>query len=219
MSRTKIKKFEHNAQADNVIELGKPLFEIIKGQWNNVVFNNTNPIVIELGCGKGEYSVGLAKIFPEKNFIGIDIKGDRIAVGSQRAAEANLGNVAFLRTDILSIENFFAPDEISEIWITFPDPRIRKRDIKRRLTYVRFLEMYKKILKDKGILHLKTDNEPFFDFSIESLQEHGFKDLIYTKDLYTSDLAPRGYEIKTRFEEIFTEKGFLINYLECKWEK
>jgi tRNA (guanine-N7-)-methyltransferase len=216
VSRKKLKRFLQNEASDNVLQVGKPLYQIIKGNWNSLLFKNQNPIVLELGCGKGEYTIGLAQQFPDKNFIGVDIKGDRLAVGSNRAQTDALFNVAFLRCNIADLLNFFHDGEISEIWITFPDPRPRERDIKRRLTAPRFLAIYQKVLRVGGALHLKTDNEEFFDFSLKTIQESClFHEILFTKDLYASQLWQDHFGIKTRFEEIFTEKGFKINYLKC----
>ncbi len=218
MSRKKKIRFKEIEENFNVIQEGKPLFESIKGGWNDVFFKNNYPIVLELGCGKGEYTVGLAKLFPDKNFIGIDIKGDRIAVGSNQAIEQALNNVAFLRAKIHDIEDFFQENEVSEIWITFPDPHALQSGIRRRMTNKRFLESYKKILETDGILHLKTDNEPFFDYSLGALKAFGVNNLVFTKDLYHSDLNIRHYGIKTKFETMFTAKGFNINYLSCHFD-
>lgn len=215
MGRQKSIRFESNIVSDNVIQEGKPLFDTIKGRWEKEVFDNSNPIVLELGCGKGEYTVGLAKLFPEKNFIGIDIKGDRIAVGSKKAYEADLKNAVFLRTKIHQLETFFDENEVSEIWITFPDPQVLQSGERRRLTNPRFLEIYRKILSQDGCLHLKTDSESFFKYSVDSLKRFGVKELMLTENLYESELNVRHYGIKTRFEEIFTAKGFNINYLYC----
>lgn len=215
MSRKKSIRFVQVKENLNVLEPGKVLYENIKGNWNSIFFQNENPIVLEIGCGKGEYTIGLAKLFPEKNFIGIDIKGDRIAVGSNNAIVQDLKNVGFLRIKVQDLISFFEKDEVSEIWITFPDPQPLKSGIKRRLTNDRFLEMYKSILIEDGILHLKTDSELLFDYTLERLEAFGTKDLVFTKDLYQSDLNVRHFGIKTRFEEIFTNKGFLINYLYC----
>jgi tRNA (guanine-N7-)-methyltransferase len=217
MSRKKNIRFKEIEENNNVIQEGKPQFNTIKGHWLSDFFGNNNPIILELGCGKGEYTVGLAKLFPHKNFIGIDIKGDRIAVGSNQAIEQSLQNVAFLRTKVHDIENFFNENEVSEIWITFPDPHSLHSGIRRRMTNERFLNNYKKLLNEDGLLHLKTDNEPFFDYSVETLNKFGVHDFIQTKDLYTSELNIMHFGIKTRFEEKFTAKGFNIKYLSCKF--
>ena len=219
MSRKKADRFEHNITATNVIQDGKDFFNKCKGLWKSELFKNNNPIILEIGCGKGEYTVGLGNYFPNINFIGIDLKGDRIAVGSKKANEMGLANVGFLRADVLLLENFFEENEISEIWITFPDPRPLRADIRKRLTSPRFLAIYKKLLIENGILHLKTDSEPFFDYSFEEINNAAFSNIIYTKNLYNSDLYENTFGIKTRFEEMFTEKGFKINYLECNCVK
>lgn len=217
MSRKKNIRFKEIEINSNVIQEGKPLFETVKGNWEEVFFKNKNPIILELGCGKGEYTVGLAKLFADRNFIGIDIKGDRIAVGSNQALELGLHNVGFLRAKVHDLANFFNQDEISEIWITFPDPHSLQSGIRRRMTNERFLKIYKSLLNQEGRLHLKTDNEAFFDYSIESLNKFGAFNFIQTKDLYKSELNIIHYGIKTRFEEKFTAKGFNINYLSCQF--
>ncbi len=219
MSRKKTPRFELSKRLDNVLEPGKVLFDEIKGNWHHAFFKNTNPIVLELGCGKGEYTVGLAGIFPEKNFIGIDIKGDRIAVGAKKAFDAQMPNVGFLRTKIHDLVNFFAPNEVAEIWVTFPDPHPLKSGIKKRLTYPRFLALYQEILQADGLFHLKTDSTLLFEYSLDILQEMVVRDLIYTDNLYASELNVRHYGIKTRFEELFTAKGFDIKYLSCRFNK
>ncbi|MEA5458601.1 tRNA (guanosine(46)-N7)-methyltransferase TrmB [Arcicella sp. LKC2W] len=217
MGRQKEVRFKQIQENSNVLQEGKPLFKLIKGNWGDSFFKNSNPIVLELGCGKGEYTVGLGRLFPEKNFIGIDIKGDRIAVGSNQAIHEGLTNVGFLRAKAHDLENFFTENEVSEIWITFPDPHHLQSGVKRRMTNERFLEIYSTIIKDSGLLHLKTDCRPFFDYSLETLTNFGVNNLIHTNDLYKSDLNVSHYGIKTRFEEIFTEKGFSINYLVCEF--
>jgi tRNA (guanine-N7-)-methyltransferase len=215
VGRKKQLRLESNIGRKNLFQSTNEGYTTIKGQWHTSFFKNENPIVIELGCGKGEYTIGMAQEYANKNFIGIDVKGDRLAVGCNNADELTLNNVAFLRTDILEIGNFFAENEVSEIWITFPDPRTRKRDARRRLTYTRFLNLYNSICKPNSKLHLKTDNRPFFDFSLESLQDFGATNIQSTFDLYKSDLLTESKPIKTRFEEIFTGKGFDINFLTC----
>lgn len=214
--RRKMYRFEQNRVADNVIELGKPLYATIKGEWLKTYFRNDNPIVLELGCGKGEYTVGLAQAYPDRNFIGVDIKGDRIARGSQAALDAGLTNVAFLRTDVRYLAEFFAEQEVNEIWITFPDPQPRDKQEKHRLTYASFLTLYKSILKPDGLLHLKTDHALFFDYSLRSLPENGFMILASTTDLYQSALNDIHLGIKTKYEGLFYAKGFSINYLQSQ---
>jgi tRNA (guanine-N7-)-methyltransferase len=216
VARKKQERMVSNIDRENLIEAQKPIYNTIKGNWNKEMFENENQIVIEMGCGRGEYTVGMAKMFPEKNFIGIDLKGDRIAVGSDQATDLGLKNVAFLRANALFLPDLFAENEVSELWITFPDPRARLRDARRRLTYTRFLEIYKTILKPGSYLFLKTDNDLFFDFSRSSLEEFGVNELQATHDLYSSELIAESLNIKTRFEEIFTSKGFKIKFLRCR---
>jgi len=216
--KRKQERFRIIEERSNVIERTKEIFTRIKGNWRQEVFKNDNPITVELACGRGEYTVGLAALFPDKNFIGVDIKGERIWKGSSIALEQNLTNVAFLRTPILNIESFFGEGEIDEVWITFPDPRPRKRDIKRRLTSNRFLDMYKKLAKPGSYVRLKTDNTGLFEFSLEELQTrtdiHDFK---FTRDVYASELRPECFDIKTKYEEMFAEKGEKIKYLRFKF--
>lgn len=217
MSRKKSIRFVQAKNNPNVLEPGNELFERIKGNWHSIFFQNDKPIVLEIGCGNGEYTIGLAKLFPDKNFIGIDIKGDRIAVGSNIAIEQSLKNVGFLRIKIQDLMSFFGENEVSEIWITFPDPQPLKSGIRKRLTNDRFLEMYKSIIIEDGLIHLKTDSTLFFDYTLERIRAFGMDALEYTNDLYQSNLNVRHFGIKTRFEDIFTKKGFLINYLSCKF--
>ena len=185
-----------------------------RGKWRENYFNNNQPIVLELGCGKGEYSVGLAKRYPEKNFIGIDIKGSRIHTGAKMAITEGMNNVAFLRTRIDYIEACFGPDEVDELWITFPDPQPQTR-IRKRLTHPLFLNRYKKILKPNALIHLKTDNEPFYDYTLETSAVNGFTILKHTNNLYANkqNYAEELTNIQTHYEKIFSEKGFKICYL------
>ncbi|MBC3785790.1 tRNA (guanine-N7-)-methyltransferase [Spirosoma sp. LMG 31448] len=196
--------------------MGKPRYKTIKGNWRTDYFENQNPIVLELACGKGEYTIGLAQAFPDVNFIGVDIKGDRIARGSQAAHTLGLSNVAFLRTDINFITEFFKEQEVNEIWVTFPDPQPRPKQEKHRLTHPRFLTTYKRLLTPGGTFHLKTDSPALFSYSLEKVQEEKFTDLHYTTDLYTSSLNGIHLGIKTKYEQLFFDKGFTINYLQCK---
>jgi len=154
--KRKLERFSIIAERGNVLQPGKELYFEVKGKWNDIYFKNDHPITIELACGRGEYTIGLANRFPNRNYIGVDIKGDRLWKGSTLAVEQNLDNVAFLRTQILLIENFFEPGEVDEVWLTFPDPRPRKIDVRRRLTNSRFLKMYKNLLKPDGYFCLNT---------------------------------------------------------------
>jgi tRNA (guanine-N7-)-methyltransferase len=212
--KRKQERFKIIEERQNVIEPSKPIYEEIKGKWRTDYFKNDRPITVELACGRGEYAVGLGQLFPERNFIGVDIKGERIWKGSTLATEQNLSNVAFLRTQILFIENFFGPQEIDEIWMTFPDPRPRKRDVKRRLTSSRFMEMYKRLIKPGGYVRLKTDNTNLYEYTLEQLQyRNDIADFQCTNDLYQSALRPECFDIKTRYEEEFAAKGEKIKYL------
>lgn len=213
--KSKLERFRQNAERRNVIEPGKPIFEQIKGKWHALYFHNDHPITVELGCGRGEYTVGLARLFPERNFVGVDIKGARIWKGSSIADAENLENTAFLRTHILEIENYFGASEVAEIWITFPDPRPKKSDAKRRLTHPRFLDLYKKIVKAGGKVHLKTDNQLLFEYSLEVLQKReDVHELIHTSDLYHSGLLSLHHGLQTRYEHMFVAEGKSIKYLQ-----
>lgn len=212
--KKKKERFKIIEERSNVIEPTKPNYHDIKGQWREQHFNNINPITVELACGRGEYTVGLASIFSDRSYIGVDMKGERIWKGSGWAIEKGLNNVAFLRTHILMIENFFADGEIDELWITFPDPRSRKRDIKRRLTSPRFLNMYKKLVKPGSYIRLKTDNTSLYEYTLEVLHERNdIHDLQFTDNIYQSPLRPECFDIKTKFEEQFAGKGETIKYL------
>jgi tRNA (guanine-N7-)-methyltransferase len=216
--KRKLERFKAIEDYSNVIEPSKEVYHYVKGKWNKDFFKNENPITIELACGRGEYTVGLAKLFPNNNYIGVDIKGERIWKGSSHAKENNLNNVAFLRTMILLIENFFEDGEVNEIWITFPDPRPRKRDIKRRLTSPRFLAIYKRLLKPGGFVRLKTDNTGLYEYSLEELQSRkDIQDLKFTDDVYNSDLRPECFDIKTKFEQEFASQGEKIKYLRFRF--
>lgn len=216
--KRKMERFRVVEERSNVIEPTKEIYNTIKGKWHEAHFGNNNPITLELACGRGEYTVGLARIFGERNYIGVDIKGERIWKGSTLAVEDNLTNVAFLRTAILYVECFFGPQEVDEIWITFPDPRPKKRDIKRRLTNSRYLELYKKIIKPGGYVRFKTDNTDLFNYSLEEIQSRSdIDDFRYTHDLYESDLRPECFDIKTKYEQMFASQGEKIKYLRFRF--
>ncbi len=213
MARKKLIRFAENEVAKNVIESNKSLYSTIKGNWNKDFFQNDNPITLELACGRGEYSVGLAQQYPNRNFVGIDVKGDRFWVGSTESQKNSLENVGFLRTYIQNLEQFFAPKEVNCIWIVFPDPRPKEGDRKRRLTSTRFLSMYQRMMPDGGWIHFKTDNESLFDFSLLQILKYPTEHLEYTRDLYNSHLAEDHFGITTKYEKIFENKGYKMNYV------
>lgn len=216
--KRKKERFKIIEERANVIEPSKEIYHTIKGTWNSHFFRNENPITVELACGRGEYTVGLAKLFPDRNHIGVDIKGERIWKGSTLAAEEALSNVAFLRTQILLIENFFQQAEVDEIWLTFPDPRPRKRDIKRRLTSPRFLNMYKGLIRPGGYVRLKTDNTQLYEYTLGELSlRNDIRDLRFTDNLYASDLRAECFDIRTRYEMEFAAKGESIKYLRFRF--
>jgi tRNA (guanine-N7-)-methyltransferase len=197
----------------------------LKGKWDTEVFKNSHPIVLELGCGKGEYSVGLAKHFPNKNFIGLDIKGNRIWKGAKEAFEKNMNNVVFIRTRIDFITSLFDENEVDEIWITFPDPQPKDRLARKRLTSPLFIERYKQILKPNGIIHLKTDHEGFFRYTLEEIEAHNYHLIEHTFNLYGEKIADLDEKtrnilsIKTFYENLFSQKGHSIHYLKFQVNK
>ena len=216
-SKNKLKRFEQNKTFSHVIEPGRDeLIEgkfPLKGKWKSF-FNNDNPIVLELGCGKGEYTIGLAKLDRSRNFIGIDIKGARLWRGAKTALEENLGNVAFLRTQIELIDLIFAENEVDEIWITFPDPQLKYKRTKHRLTNKVFLDKYKFILKDKGVINLKTDSEFMHGYTLGLLHGLGCEILYANHDIYKNEGSPKEVmDIKTFYEKQYLEKGKPITYI------
>jgi len=222
VGKNKLARWTEFGSYDNVIQ---PLIRDvagrdhpIKGRWNSELFKNNNPIVLELGCGKGEYSVGLAENFPDKNFIGIDIKGARMWRGAKTANEKNLPNVAFLRTRIEFINSFFSRDEVDEIWITFPDPHPGEKNSNKRLTSPWFLNTYRLFLKDKGLIHLKTDNKELYEFTMRTLAYNNLQTIFSTDDLY-SEQSDNILSIKTHYEKIYLTSGIRITYLSFRLEK
>ena len=211
--RKKQQRFADNAQRPNVLEPGKPLYDHIQGQWQSAYFHNAHTLVVELGCGKGAYTVGLAQQFPDQNFVGVDIKGARLWAGSTAALAHQLSNVAFLRTKIEQLGQFFAPGEVSEFYLPFPDPRPRDRDAKRRLTSPRFLALYRQLLQPGGRVHLKTDDKALFTYTLEVLNTQAITDLVYTEDLYRSTWLTAHHGIQTAYEQQFLAQGATIKYL------
>ena len=217
--RKKQERFDDNRLNRNVIQAGKEIFETIKGKWNSVFFENDHKIILELACGRGEYSTGLGAVYKDKNFIGVDIKGNRIWIGSKKARLEGLDNVAFLRTQIDHLEEFFEPGEISEIWIVFPDPRPKNSDEHRRLTSPKYLDIYKKLINPGGVIHFKTDNTLLFDYTLQLLESRDdIQDLRYTWELYASEFAKDHHGIKTKYEYQFAEQGEIIKYLKFSFK-
>ena len=186
---------------------------MLKGKWNEQFFKNNNPIVLELGCGKGEYTVELARNNIDKNFLGVDIKGARMWRGARTAFEEKMKNVGFLRTSIELIESFFSTAEVDEIWITFPDPQLKKRRNKKRLTGPRFLNSYSNFLKPDGLIHLKTDSRELYDYTLGLIKNNPVQLIEATHDLYDGMRANEPLAIKTYYEQIFLEQGKKITYL------
>ena len=215
MGKNKLKKFAEMDTLSCVLQypfarIQKEEFPL-KGKWNQEFFHNDNPIVLELGCGKGEYAVGLARRFPNKNYIGIDCKGARMWTGATEATKEGITNVAFLRTDIELIEHFFANGEVSEIWITFPDPQMKK--VRKRLTSTRFLALYRNILSDGGIVHLKTDSPFLYTYTDALVRLNNFDTEVNTNNLYGSGIADDILEIKTYYERQWLARGLTIKYI------
>lgn len=220
-SKNKLKRFKENETFDNVFqpnrdELTQGTFSL-KGKWNEMIFKNKNPLVLELGCGKGEYSIALAKKYPDKNFIGIDIKGARFWRGAKTAVEEGIDNVAFLRIQIELIAYAFAEGEVDEIWITFPDPQIKYKRTKHRLTNSEFLERYKKILKPEGVVNLKTDSEFLHGYTLGLLHGAGHEVLYANHNVYKHEGSPEEVtEIQTFYELQFLEQNKPITYIRFK---
>ena len=222
--KNKLKKFadlstfsnvfqNHDIRQPELINSNEEIVEM-KGRWNKDYFKNDHPLVLELACGKGEYTVGMAQQNPAINYMGVDIKGNRIWKGATDALDLKLDNVAFLRTRIEQIELFVAPNEVDEIWITFADPFLKKGKANRRLTSPPFLDRYRKILKPGGLVHLKTDEKRLSDFTLEVIESDPATNLLYYKeDIYSEPLDFSELEIKTYYEKMHLVKGKTIKYL------
>jgi len=216
VGKDKLRRFAEIETFSNVLQLdeGKPY----KGAWSNGVFKNDNPVVLELACGKGEYTVNLANLFPDKNFIGVDYKGNRLWRGAKTALEDGVNNVAFLRIQIENLLDYFADAEVDEIWITFPDPQPQLSREKKRLTSPRFLNKYIEILKPGGYVNLKTDNDGLYVYTSEKIAELKLKEHINTADLYNSKFADEVLSIKTYYEKKYLKDNKNINYLKFSFQ-
>lgn len=220
-SKNKLKRFRENDTFSNVVqpsreELVEGRFSL-KGNWKQGFFKNENPIVLELGCGKGEYSVGLAREYPEKNFLGIDIKGARFWRGAKTALEENMSNVGFMRTQIELIDHAFAKEEIDEIWITFPDPQIKYKRTKHRMTNSEFLQKYKQVLKPGGCVNLKTDSEFMHGYTLGLLHGEGHEILDANHNVYKNEYSPKEViGIQTFYEKQYLDQGKPITYIKFR---
>ena len=223
MAKHKLQQFAELETFTNVFHHLQAQKEVenyaLRGIWLNNYFKNNSPLVLELGCGKGEYTTAMAAAFKDKNFIGLDLKGNRLWTGAKIALENKLNNAAFLRTRIENIVTAFAPNEVDEIWITFPDPQPQEKRIKKRLTALPFLKRYLEVLKPGGILHLKTDSALLYTFTMELLQQEGHEVLLHTNNLYAElpgFLGPHHdllFNTRTHYEKKFSGMGFSINYI------
>lgn len=222
MAKNKLAKFADMASYPHVFEYPYHAMEQVpfdmKGHWGELFFHNDNPIVLELGCGRGEYTVGLARLFPNKNFIGVDIKGSRMWTGATEALNEGLKNVAFLRTNIELIDRFFCQDEVSEIWLTFSDPQMKKAT--KRLTSTFFMDRYRKFLVNGGLVHLKTDSNFLFTYTRYMVESNKLPMQFCTEDLYHSTLADnpdteeaRILSIQTYYESQWMARGLNIRYM------
>ena len=209
MGKNKLKKF---AEMETFYNVFQPPYKPMAGHWREAYFHNDHPIVLELGCGRGEYTVGLAEKYPQKNFIGVDIKGARMWAGAKQAIEKELTNVAFLRTQIEFITEFFAADEIDEIWITFCDPQMKKAT--KRLTSTYFMQRYQRIVNPGGLIHLKTDSPFLYTYTVEMLRLNPYPVLANTDDLYACGLYPDARALQTHYEKQWLDRGLSIKYIE-----
>ena len=215
MGKNKLKKFADLATYEHVVQVSFKQLQSeefqFKGKWSKAFFGNSNPVILELGCGKGEYTVKLASHYPEFNFIGIDIKGARMWKGATQAKESGLNNVGFLRTNIENISLFFGKGEVAEIWLTFPDPQMKKT--RKRLTATNFIESYRQIMVPNGIIHLKSDSNFMYCYTDAMVAENKFEVIRQTDDLYNSEILDDVLSIQTFYEKQWLDRGLSIKYL------
>lgn len=211
MAQKKLLRFAQIKAFPNVLEYP----EAMQGKWNGF-FKNEHPIILELACGRGEYATGLATLFPEQNFIGVDVKGNRMYLGARKALDQGLNNVGFLRTQIEMIDQYFAPGEVSEIWITFPDPQLRWSKSKKRLTHPRFLRLYSRFLKPGGIIHLKTDSPQLYRFTKLVIELYGLTLVEDTDNVYANESVKETLKIKTHYEKLDIAQSKKIHYLQFR---
>jgi tRNA (guanine-N7-)-methyltransferase len=208
MAQKKLLRFAQIKAFENVLE--SPVG--MQGKWKEH-FKNEQPIILELACGRGEYTVGLAQLHKNQNFIGVDIKGNRMYIGAKKALDTNLNNAAFLRTQVEIVSDYFAKEEVNEIWITFPDPQLRISKAKKRLTHPRFIRQYQKILKQDGVIHLKTDSPNLFNFTKKVIHMYGLTLLEENDDIYISKDIKEELTIKTHYESLDIAGSRKIHYL------
>ena len=222
MGKNKLFRFAELETMQRVFQPGTGLPDqnfFLKGKWNQDVFHNNHPLIIELGCGRGEYTIGMARMFPDKNFIGVDKKGARLWRGAKTSNEENMLSTAFLRIQATHLDYYFEEGELDEIWITFPDPQPQKTRERARMTSPRFLEMFKCLLKPNGLVHLKTDNYPFWEYSVQTAINSGAEILFKTSNLYGEVLQDDVLDIKTTYEQRFLAEGMQICYLKFRWRE
>lgn len=208
MAQKKLQRFADLKTFANVLEYP----EHMQGKWHSF-FKNTNPIILELACGRGEYTVGMANLFPQQNFIGVDVKGNRMYIGAKKCLEAKMANAGFLRTQIEKLADYFAPGEVDEIWITFPDPQLRISKAKKRLTHPRFLRLYQQVLQPSGVIHLKTDSPDLYDFTKKVIELYDLTVVEDCSDVYKQAFIKEELKIKTHYESLDIAQSNKIHYL------
>jgi len=208
MAQKKLQRFADIKTFANVLEYP----ENMQGQWHQF-FKNNNPVILELACGRGEYTIGMARLFPQQNFIGVDVKGNRMYIGAKKCLEEKLPNAGFLRTQIEKLPDYFTPGEVDEIWITFPDPQLRISKAKKRLTHPRFLRLYQQVLQPSGVIHLKTDSPDLYHFTKQVIELYGLTIVEDCSDVYKQPQISEELKIKTHYESLDIAQSNTIHYL------